>query len=111
MCCCLTTTTLWGLQRKHTACVAHRLLPSASSLQVDERQRGAVIQMEELKLAAVAQLDGFDLALIPHINSRNSLHIVGLKVGCNTDWRRIMQHQGLSSNSYWTTTTESSYRA
>ena len=40
--------------------------------------------MEELKLAAVAQLDGFDLALIPHINSRNSLHIVGLKVGCNT---------------------------
>lgn len=36
--------------------------------------------MEQLKLAAVACLDGFDLALIPHINSRNSLHIVGLKV-------------------------------
>lgn len=36
--------------------------------------------MEEMKLAAVAHLDGFDLALIPHINSRNSLHIVGLKV-------------------------------
>ena len=90
----LTMTTLWGLlQHRLTACIAHRLLPSSSSLQVDERQRGAVIQMEELKLAAVAHLDGFDLALIPHINSRNSLHIVGLKVSCNPIWMRIMPHK------------------
>jgi hypothetical protein len=33
------------------------------------------------KLAAVVHLDGFDFALIPHINKKNGLHIVGLKVG------------------------------
>ena len=38
------------------------------------------MRLEELKMAAVAQLGEFDFALIPHTNSRNSLHIVGLKV-------------------------------
>ena len=45
-----------------------------------EKQRNAVMRLEEMRMAAVVATNGFEFALIPHTNSRNSLHVVGLKV-------------------------------
>ncbi|KAK9812945.1 hypothetical protein WJX72_006130 [[Myrmecia] bisecta] len=48
-----------------------------------EAQHNALTALEALKMAALVLLPDYDLALIPHSNARNLLHVVGLKMQKN----------------------------
>ena len=52
----------------------------AHDLQLDTTQKHAVEQMERHKIAVFAEFPAYDLVLVPHLNTRDCLHVIGLRV-------------------------------